>query len=68
MDGESFSDIGEYGVENWLGKLVRELKEGSYAPRAVRQVVIPKKQAGKWWALGIPCLRDRVVQSSAMLV
>ncbi len=49
-------------------ELARELKEGSYAPRAVRQVLIPKKQLGKWRALGIPCLRDRVVQSSAMLV
>ena len=68
VDGETFSDIEEYGVESWLGELARELKEGSYAPRAVRQVLIPKKQLGKWRALGIPCLRDRVVQSSAMLV
>ena len=68
VDGETFSDIEEYGVESWLGELARELKEGSYAPRAVRQVLIPKKQHGKWRALGIPCLRDRVVQSSAMLV
>ena len=44
VDGETFSDIEEYGVENWLGELARELKEGSYAPRAVRQVLIPKKQ------------------------
>ena len=34
-------------------ELARELKEGSYAPRAVRQVLIPKKQLGKWRALGI---------------
>ena len=68
VDGETFSDIEEYGVESWLGELARELKEGSYAPRAVRQVLIPKKQHGKWRALGIPCLRNRVVQSSAMLV
>ena len=68
VDGETFSDIEEYGVENWLGELARELKEGIYVPRAVRQVLIPKKQHGKWRALGIPCLRDRVVQSSAMLV
>ena len=68
VDGETFSDIEEYGVESWLGELARELKEGIYVPRAVRQVLIPKKQHGKWRALGIPCLRDRVVQSSAMLV
>ena len=68
VDGERFSDIEEYGVERWLGELARELRDGSYVPGAVRQVLIPKKQPGKWRALGIPCLRDRVVQTSAMLV
>ena len=38
------------------------------SPRAVRQVLIPKKQRGKFRSLGIPCLRDRVVQTAAMLV
>ena len=52
----------------WLGELARELKEGDYAPRAVRQVLIPKKQPGKFRPLGIPCIRDRVAQTSALLV
>ena len=42
--------------------------EGTYEPSPVRQVLIPKKQPGKFRPLGIPCLRDRVAQTSAMLV
>ena len=51
-----------------LGALARDLKEGTYWPRPVRQVLIPKKQRGKFRPLGIPCLRDRVAQTAAMLV
>ena len=56
------------GVERWLGELARDLKEGSYRPGAVRQVLIPKKQAGRYRLLGIPCVRDRVVQTAALVV
>ena len=68
VDGETFADIESYGVGRWLGELARELKDGSYAPKPVRQVLIPKKQPGKFRPLGIPCIRDRVAQTSAMLV
>lgn len=68
VDGERFKDIEAYGVDRWLGELARELKDGTYTPRAVRQVLIPKKQPGKFRPLGIPCIRDRVAQTSAMLV
>ena len=68
VDGETISDIEAYGVERWLGELARELKDKTYTPRAVREVLIPKKQKGKFRPLGIPCLRDRVAQTSAMLV
>ena len=68
VDGERIKDIEAQGVEGWLGELARELREGTYRPQAVRQVLIPKKQPGKYRPLGIPCLRDRVAQSSALLV
>ena len=68
VDGETVADIESFGVDRWLGALARDLKEGTYRPRAVRQVLIPKKQRGKFRPLGIPCLRDRVAQTAAMLV
>ena len=68
VDGETVADIAARGVDRWLGALARDLKEGTYRPRAVRQVLIPKKQRGKFRPLGIPCLRDRVAQTAAMLV
>ena len=68
VDGETFADIGSYGVDRWLGELARELRDATYTPKPVRQVLIPKKQPGKFRPLGIPCIRDRVAQTSAMLV
>ena len=68
VDGETVADVEAHGVERWLGELARELREDSYRPRAVRQVLIPKKQPGQFRPLGIPCLRDRVAQTAAMLV
>ena len=68
VDAESFKDIVLYGVDRRLGELARDLKDGTYAPKPVRHVLIPKKQPGKIRPLGIPCLRDRVAQTSATLV
>ena len=68
VDGETVADVESLGVDRWLGALARDLKAGTYRPRPVRQVLIPKKQRGKFRPLGIPCLRDRVAQTAAMLV
>ena len=68
VDGETFADIESVGVGRWLGELARELRDGTYTPKPVRQVLIPKKQPGKFRPLGIPCIRDRVAQTSALLV
>ena len=68
VDGETFTDIESYGVGRWLGELARELRERTYTPKPVRQVLIPKKEPGKFRPLGIPCIRDRVAQTSALLV
>lgn len=68
VDGETIADVEAKGAVAWLRELSQELREGTYQPRAVRQVLIPKKTPGKFRPLGIPCLRDRVAQTSAMLV
>ena len=68
VDGVTVADVEVYGVERWVGELSRDLRDGTYEPNPVRQVLIPKKRPGKFRPLGIPCLRDRVAQTSAMLV
>jgi RNA-directed DNA polymerase len=55
-----------YGVEQWLAELQQELVDETYRPQPVRRVMIPKPGGGER-PLGIPTIRDRVVQTAVVL-
>ena len=67
VDNQTFEDIERHGLERWLDELAQGLKSRTYRPQPVRRVYIPKPD-GKQRPLGIPTIRDRVVQTAALLV
>lgn len=67
IDGETFADVEAKGVKEYLAELQRELKEGQYNPKPVRRVYIPKAN-GKKRPLGIPTIRDRIVQTAFLML
>ena len=67
VDGQKFADIEAYGVERWLGEVAEELRTKQYAPRPIRRVYIPKEN-GEQRPLGIPTIKDRVVQTALLLI
>jgi len=67
VDGVTFKQIDALGVEAWLAGLREELVSKTYRPDPVRRVMIPKLGGGER-PLGIPTIRDRVVQTAAKIV
>jgi RNA-directed DNA polymerase len=67
VDQQTLADIEAAGVEAFLAELAQALREKTYRPLPVRRVEISKGE-GKVRPLGIPAIRDRVVQAAAKLV
>jgi RNA-directed DNA polymerase len=67
VDDQSFEAIKQYGVVKWLGELAEELRKRTYQPQAVRRGWIPKAD-GSQRPLGIPTVKDRVVQTALLVV
>src|SRR6266542_4974824 len=67
VDGRTFWGIETQGLAEWLAGIREELRAKTYQPQPVRRVMIPKPGGGER-PLGIPTIRDRVVQTAAKLL
>ena len=68
IDKLSFSDIEDYGLHRFLTELQTELRSKTYHSSPVKRVEIPKEKKGECRTLGIPTIRDRVVQMAVKMV
>jgi RNA-directed DNA polymerase len=68
IDKQSFKDVEEYGREKFLTEISEELRKRTYKPQAVKRKWIDKEGGGGKRPLGIPTIKDRVVQQACKMV
>src|SRR5215510_9129375 len=68
VDGVTFESIEAAGLEPWLAAVGEALRTETFRPQPVRRVLIPKPGGIGERPLGIPVIRDRVVQTAALLI
>lgn len=67
IDKQTFADVEKYGKQKYLDELSEVLRKRTYKPQAVKRVWIEKENGGKR-PLGIPTIKDRIVQQACKLV
>jgi group II intron reverse transcriptase/maturase len=67
IDGVTIANVETYGVDRYLEELKEELRKRLYLPMAVKRVMIPKSNGGER-PLGIPTVKDRIVQTVCKMI
>ena len=67
IDAQTIGNIIEYGEERFLNELAEDIRTEAYRVKDIKRVYIPKKN-GKQRSLGIPVIRDRIVQGAVKLI
>ncbi len=68
IDGNTITDVQEYGVARLLDELAVDLRDGVWRPAPARRVFIPKPGSRERRPLSIPTVRDRIVQAAVKIV
>lgn len=68
VDGESIGKIEHLGLHKYLTNLQAELRSKEYRSNAVKRVLIPKEDKESFRCLGIPTIKDRIVQMAVKMV
>ena len=68
VDKMSFSDIEKHGLHKFLTEIQTELRSDTYRCSPVRSVKIPKEKKGEYRVLGIPTIKDRIVQMAVKIL